>query len=78
MLRTVTTYEQHALAEDIDTTIRGGRLAFRINPQFQKERISKRKKEGLPPARKRYRAGPLPSHLLDPKRTKGGAKVWSG
>lgn len=45
---------------------------FASTPTSRKRESQNGKKEGLAPARKRYQAGPLPSHLLDPKRTKGG------
>ena len=55
-----------SLAEDIDTTTSAGRLVFHVFasiPQFERERISERIREGLAAARKAGRVGGRPPAL---------------
>ena len=55
-----------SFAEDIDTTTSAGRLVFHVFasiPQFERERISERIREGLAAARKAGRVGGRPPAL---------------
>jgi DNA invertase Pin-like site-specific DNA recombinase len=61
-----------SLAKDIDTTTPAGRLVFHVFasiPQFERERISERTKEGLIAARKRGRVGGRPPALSADRRS---------